>query len=274
VPEGTWIEILRDLAALHDHVDPPPGFRYEPAAAYRTVDGRELTMHLYAPVDPEPLRAGVLFVHGGGWMGGCPTWHLRQCCALAERGNVAATMSYRLAPADRWPAQLEDVLAGVAWLREQAPGLGLDRDRLVIAGGSAGGHLALHAALAPETRLAGTILWYPAWDLRAFEHAESLTALLGDAPTDDGREAATPRVHAGCPPVLTLAGELDTLTPPETARALHRRLDELGVENRLVVYPGRDHQFDLYPGGWEDSFAETVAWVERVAGPLGVPPRS
>lgn len=283
----TWLEALRalepdfdlgeaapgvtvaDLLALHDRVEPPEGFRYDPAVVY----GRDLTLHLYAPVATAAARPGVLFVHGGGWAGGCPTWHLRQACALAELGYVAASASYRLAPAHRWPAALEDVRAAVGWLRENAARIGLDAERLVVAGGSAGGHLAALAALEPELGLAGAVLWYPAVDLRDFAGTEIGPSALGDLfgapPSDEQLLAASPTelVHAGCPPVLTLAGELDGLTPVATAEEFHRRLAAAGVDNRLVVYPGKHHQFDLYPGGWEDSFAETVAFLERVVGP-------
>ena len=179
----TWLDALRDLdpgfpleeiapgltagdvLALHDHVDPPPGFRYDAAAVYDAEHG--LTMHLYAPEDPAPRRPGVLFVHGGGWQGGCATWHLRQACALAEHGYVAATACYRLAPAHRWPTQLVDVQRAIDWLRANAPTLGLDPDRLVIAGASAGGHLAAFLAVT-TTDLAGAILWYPVVDLERF----------------------------------------------------------------------------------------------------------
>jgi acetyl esterase/lipase len=292
--EQTWIEGLRkldpdldlgpvasgvtvrDLLALHDRVAPPPSFHYDPRAVYRSVDGRDLSLHLYRPHDTALARPGLLFIHGGGWTGGCPTWHLRQCCALAEQGYVAATATYRLAPAHPWPAQLDDVLAAVAWLREHASELGLDPGRLVIAGTSAGGHLAALAALAPGAGLAGAILWYPALDLAVVaEHEvgpDTLAGLFGKPPTAQQLRAASPthRVSPGCPPVLTLTGELDEITPPWTAEDFHRRLTEAAVENRLVVYRGKDHQFDLYPGGWEDSFAETLAFLETVVGP-GIP---
>lgn len=286
----TWLQALReldpefdleavapgvtvpDLIRLHDRVVPPAGFRYDPAALYASPDGLDQTMHLYAPEPLAAARPGVLFVHGGGWAGGCATWHLRQACALAELGYVAATMDYRLAPEHRWPAPLDDVRGAVQWLRANAERLSLDPERLVVAGGSAGGHLAALAALEPANALAGAILWYPAVDLRHFIALELGPERLGDLfgeVSDDLLRATSPTelVHSRCPPVLTLCGDRDELTPPETAAAFHRRLAEEGVENRLVVYPGKDHQFDLYPGGWEDSFAETVAFLDAVVGP-------
>ena len=281
----TWLDALReldpeldlaptapgvtvaDLLALHDRVDPPPGFRSE-RVAYATGEP-ERWLHLYAPAAPAAPRPGVLFVHGGGWQGGCPTWHLRQACALAEHGYVAATAAYRLAPGVRWPAPFVDVQQAFDWLNEHAAEIGLDPSRIVVAGASAGGHLA--AMLAFTRPVAGAILWYPVVDLAEFSMTDAVIALMGDGATEEMLRAASPLAHVtkGCPAVLTLTGERDVVTPVDHVARLHHALDEAGVPNRLVVYPGRDHQFDLYPGGWQDSFAETLAFL---ADTVGEPP--
>ena len=289
---STWLQALReldpalsldevaagltagDVLALHDQIDAPPGFRYQPAAVYDAEHG--LTMHLYAPEQPEPPRPGVLFVHGGGWQGGCATWHLRQACALAEHGYVAATIDYRLAPAHRWPTPLEDVKAAVSWLKERAPSLGLDPNRVVIAGASAGGHLAALVAVTTDD-VAGAVLWYPVLDLERFARAGGDVAGVSvDAVLDDFlgvhtgpllREASPiTYVTPSCPPVLTLTGGRDELTTPAQMEGFHQALVEAGVPNRLLVVPGKGHQFDLYPGDWEDSFAETLAFLEQTVG--------
>jgi acetyl esterase/lipase len=288
----TWLDALRDLdpalaldeispgltagdvLALHDHVDPPPGFRYDPAALYDTRHG--LTMHLYAPDLPAPPRPGVLFVHGGGWQGGCATWHLRQACALAEHGYVAASADYRLAPAHRWPAQLEDVTNAVQWLRANAARLALDPERLVIAGTSAGGHIAAFVAVTTND-VAGAILWYPALDLERLAAVEVdvagiavetvLDDLLGGHSPALLREASpVTHVTPSCPPVLTLTGATDQLTPAAHMEPFHAALTTAGVDNRLIVVPDRGHQFDLYPGDWEASFSETLDFLAATVG--------
>jgi acetyl esterase/lipase len=274
---------IADLLALHDRVAPPPGFRYEPRVIYHVEDGEELTLHLYAPERVRPARPGVLFVHGGGWAGGCPTWHLRQACALAERGYVAATASYRLAPAVRWPDPLSDVKSAVRWLKATGNEIGLDPKRLVIAGGSAGGHLAALVALTPgsfesptaadaTSEVAGAVLWYPALDLTTLVEANEVGAaaidgLLG-VRTAELLRVASPStyIHPSAPPILTLTGDLDQVTPLPHIRDFHGELRRVGVRNRLVVYAGRDHQFDLYPGDWEACFSETLEFVVSTVG--------
>jgi acetyl esterase len=303
----TWLDALReldpafpldelapgttvaDLLALHARTEPPRGFLYYPAAVYDAE--LRLSMHLYAPQDTMTTRPGVLFVHGGGWGGGCATWHLRQACALAEQGYVAATIDYRLAPGARWPAPLEDVKRAVRWLKARGPSLGLDPDRLVIAGGSAGGHLAALVALTPgrfepdarpqvSSAVAGAVLWYPVLDLPSFAGVKADVAgisvatvienFLG-ASTEALLQEASPSTYVGpaSPPILTLTGERDELTPAAHIEPFHRALSAAGVRNRLIVVPGKGHQFDLYPGDWEDSFAETLAFLSET---VGAPP--
>lgn len=289
---STWLEALRDLdpafplyevapgltagdvLALHDHVAPPTGFRYNPAALYDAE--HKIAMHLYAPEDPAPLRPGILFLHGGGWQGGCATWHLRQACALAEHGYIAATADYRLAPAHRWPTQLEDAKSAVRWLRTNAATIGLDPARLVIAGTSAGGHLAALVAVTTSD-VAGAILWYPVLDLELFATVDvQVAGITVDSVLDDFlgvhtgpllcEASAITYVTASCPPVLTITGGRDELTPAAHMEPFHQALTNASVRNRLLVVPDKGHQFDLYPGDWEDSFDETLMFLAATVG--------
>jgi acetyl esterase/lipase len=212
---------------------------------------------------------GVLFVHGGGWGGGDPSFHARHAHQLAERGYVTAFIEYRLTPVAPWPAQLDDVNDAVAWLRAAAPGLGLDPGRLAVAGGSAGGHLAAMAALSPGSSgpVQAAVLWYPAVDLRSFdaiEDARVMTdALLPGASADD-LLAASPlsRVTAEAPPVLSMTGDLDWLTTVADISAFHGLLDDVGVRNELVVFKGREHGFDYHPADWQVCFERMAAFLD------------
>lgn len=108
---------------------------------YRTVDSNPIQMDIYRPEGRTGPRPGVLFVHGGGWSGGKRTqfsWHARE---MARLGFVAATASYRLAPAYPYPAALDDVQCAMRWLRAHAQELNLDPARIGAYGSSAGGHL-------------------------------------------------------------------------------------------------------------------------------------
>lgn len=212
---------------------------------------------------------GVLFVHGGGWGGGAPSFHLRHMHELASRGYVTAALEYRLTPNAVWPAQIEDVGRAAAWLRAHAADLALDPSRLAVSGGSAGGHLAAMAALDPALSLKAGVFWYPAVDLRAFNDEPLLrpmTDALCPGADDDERLAASPMGHvsAGCPPVLTFTGDLDECTRLANIEAFHEALDEAGVRNDLLVFKGRDHGFDFHPADWQVCFDRMAAFLDEV----------
>ncbi|MDE0367245.1 MAG: alpha/beta hydrolase, partial [Gammaproteobacteria bacterium] len=110
-------------------------------------DGPDVRALLYRPSAGAASGAGYLHIHGGGYVMGTPEIsdpvNLEICARL---GVVVLSVDYRIAPEHPIPAPLDDCYAGLAWLHEQAPALGVDRNRIGIGGESAGGGLA--AALA------------------------------------------------------------------------------------------------------------------------------
>ena len=119
-----------------------------------------MRLRQYAPAHVERGGAAILFIHGGG-------------CVIGDIDDTAAmvfSLDYRLAPEHEFPAAVEDSVAAVEWLSFEARGLGLDQDRIAIAGDSAGGGLAAVALHETKGRLAAPVraqvLIYPALDLR------------------------------------------------------------------------------------------------------------
>ena len=128
--------------------------------------GRE-TVHvrLYRP-QGAGLRPGVIYLHGGGWVLGSIETHDDMCAELAAVADVAvAAVDYRLAPEHPHPAQLEDNLAVLAWMREQGSRHGIDGDTIIAAGDSAGGQMSASLALYLRDRgmkqINGQVLIYP-----------------------------------------------------------------------------------------------------------------
>src|SRR5437763_1896126 len=108
---------------------------------YRAVDGEQLGLDVYQPAKKGKNRPAVVVVHGGGWTQGDKSLFAQQANQLAERGFVAFSVNYRLAPAHPYPAAVDDVEASVQWVRTHAKEYGVDRKRIGALGGSAGGHL-------------------------------------------------------------------------------------------------------------------------------------
>jgi acetyl esterase/lipase len=130
------------------------GARVERDLAFATVPGtdRELLADVWSPPDRvAPSGVGFVYLHGGGYSafdkgGPTETWFRH----LAAQGHVVMDVSYRLIPETNVAGMQGDVKRAVAWLKRNADRYGVDPDRIVLGGGSAGSHLALLAAYAPD----------------------------------------------------------------------------------------------------------------------------
>ncbi|MSQ71548.1 MAG: alpha/beta hydrolase [Betaproteobacteria bacterium] len=135
--------------------------------------GQATGARIYRPLGstPDELLPAIVYFHGGGWVYGDLDSHDAACRALANQSRAAVlSIAYRLAPEHKFPAAFDDAVAAVHWAARESAALGIDRDRLVVAGDSAGGNLAAAAALAlrgdSEVTLAMQLLFYPALDHR------------------------------------------------------------------------------------------------------------
>ena len=258
--------------------DDPAGATFIPSVTYSATAGEIGQMALYAREDATERSPIVVFVHGGGWSTGHHFGEIRYTHPLAARGYVTATLTYRLAGEAPWPAALEDTKCAVRWLRHHARQLGGDPERIVICGGSAGGHLSALVALTPgeyegdggwadvSSAVQGALLLSPAVDLARVvrgEAASAVTAYFGD---DFGSASPLNRVHGQCPPIVTLSGSADKVTAPEGINAFHAALDAAAVENRVEFFEGGFHGFDLLPAGFAWTLQRIVDFVEQTVG--------
>ncbi len=226
---------------------------------------------------------GILCIHGGGWAAGKRQDFGFLVQRLAAQGYVAATASYRLAPAHPFPAQIEDVKCAVRWMRAHAEKLEMDSGRIGTIGGSAGGHLAcLLGAADAGDRLEGSGGWqdqssrvqvvvniFGPTDLTTGRFGEVSKKILEnflqgsfESRREDYRRASpVTYLTRDDPPVLTFQGTQDPLVPLEQAEILHRKLSTLGIENRLIIMEGHGH-------GWggddlERTVEDTIAFFDR-----------
>lgn len=260
--------------------------------ADRCIDGPggELPVRVYWPESPAeranaPLPA-LVFCHGGGWVLGTLDSADDLCREFATRvGTVVLSIDYRLAPEHPFPAAVEDVWAAVEWARDNAESLGIDPDRLGVAGTSAGGGLAAATALRARERdvsLAVQVLCYPILD-RDFdtpsyrEHADA--ALLSRAdmawfwdqyladPSDADDPLAAPlraETLVGCPPAVIATAGHDVLRSEGVAYA--DRLRAAGVETRHCHYPSLAHGFLSLTG----NVPRAAAAMDEVTAAIGV----
>ena len=239
---------------------------------YRTADGQTLRLDLALPPAGGERVPLLVLVHGGGWVAGGKGRYTAETVAAARRGYAAATVQYRLsgaAPgggyASPFPAALEDVRAALAWLVGRADELNFDPARVGLAGDSAGGHLALLAAMtanAPPAAGPGTgnppdrvpvaavVNLFGVTDMPAYytgsRHARAILSLfLGGHLASNAAtyEAASPVtfIDAADPPVLTLHGTADDVVPFDQAERLHAALAAAGVTSELVPIEGGRH---------------------------------
>lgn len=236
-------------------------FRTVPNVTYLTAGQWEGKLDLYVPRDESagPHPAFIHF-HGGAHVFGSKEGSLLGLLPYLEMGWAVVNVEYRLARAAHAPAAVEDCLCAVRWVIEHADEYGLDADRLVVTGASAGSHLALTSAMIPASagldrqcpgapiEVAGAVNWYGITDvLERLEGPHSKPGTVqwfGSNP--DRRELARllsplEYVREGLPPIITIHGDRDPRIPHSQAVRLHERLDRAGVPNRLVTIPGGGH---------------------------------
>jgi len=120
----------------------PDGVTFERGIEFANPDNQHLQVDLARPKEGAGPFPAVVCIHGGGFRAGTREGYDKLCLTLAQRGYVAITVTYRLAPAYPFPAAVQDCKAAVRWLRANAAKYHVDPARVGVTGGSAGGHLA------------------------------------------------------------------------------------------------------------------------------------
>jgi len=234
---------------------------------------RELKLDIYsASPDSKPTKMAIVLIHGGGWMTGARGMLAPLASALSAKGFVVIAPEYRLIPEAPWPAQINDITAAVRWVAANADQLGVSKNRIVIAGGSAGGHLALLATaqLREEIPVAAVVSLFAASALTTEERpAKGLfngTMLVGPNPSPDALSAANPidQITAGFPPVFMLHGTADWLIDPLASVTLYNKLIELGVTAELHLVANANHEFIGEPSMLGPMVSEIALFLDRV----------
>lgn len=249
---------------------------------------RPLTLDLYLPSETLKRPANgfplVVFIHGGAWVSGSahgnrPFANFPGVLAsLAARGYVVASINYRFVTEARYPAQIHDVKSALRFLRKHAGQYGIDRERAIAWGTSAGGFLAAMAGVScgmaelappdagdgqvPETHGAcvqGVVAWYGVFDMETLAEQAQIAgafsrdvarapewALLGcfkASCTSEQIRLASPvsLVTPHTPPMLLISGDADKVVPVQQTTEMAARLKQANIRHELITMPGIHH---------------------------------
>ena len=235
-------------------------YRTIPNVTYLTTNQWEGKLDIHVPRDRSESHPTFIYFHGGAHVMGAKEADILSLLPYLEMGWAVVNVEYRLGQVARAPAAVEDCLCAVRWVIEHADDYGLDADRLVVMGVSAGSHLALATAMLPSSTgldrqcpgspitVAGVVNWYGITDvLERLEGPHSKPGTVewfGSNP--DRVELARfispiKYVREGLPPIITIHGDQDPRIPHSQAVRLHDGLDRVGVPNQLVTIPGGGH---------------------------------
>ena len=297
---------LHDLATPHKF--PPlfsdPGRQAPRELIYKTVDGQKLKLYVFDPPghDPTERRPAILFIHGGGWGSGVPSFFFPHARYYASRGAVALSVQYRLSGKDGATIfdGLVDCKSAVRYIRKNAGALGVDRDRIAAVGDSAGGHLAAALGILegfddPQDDLSidpkpnAMLLYNPVLDLvslnwthsqpgirtpdKGKNSKETFERLLSYGATPEERARLLSPIHhitAGQPPALPVHGTEDQVVPLEQITRFAWQYEKAGNRIDLSTLDGIGHAFVLvnYTAA-DEVVVDAIRTGDRFLGSLG-----
>lgn len=253
---------------------------------YGKGGSEDLKLDMARPKEGSGPFPAIVLIHGGGWSGGNRAGFHGLAIEAAKRGYVTVTISYRLTKPDPatklgtvpFPAQINDCKCAIRWLRANAEKYQVDKDRIAVGGGSAGGHLSLLVGLTDashklegdgghadqSSRVHAVVNIFGPTDMaecwKTSPGAQQfIRGLVGDPEKNaEAFKAASPVTYVSKedPPVLTLHGDKDTLVPPSQAKLLDEKMKSVGAKHDLLIIEGAGHGF----GGDAQKKANDAMW--------------
>jgi acetyl esterase len=268
--------LIPRLAAAQTSSPPPQPLAIDGTTAhvYKSIDGHQLRLHVFSPpsTGSSVRRPAIVFFFGGGWTSGLVTQFVPQATYLARRGMVAILADYRVFGRHGTTAfeAMTDAKSALRWVRAHAGELGVDPNRIAAGGGSAGGHIALSAAIFDSFDEAGEdkaisskpnalVLFNPAVDT-----THSTPAAFPNRFGPRAREGSP--VHhlaAGMPATLIVHGKADTTVPYADVERYCAAAVKLGNKCQLVGYDGAGHGF-FNAGGRSETLLEADRFLTSI----------
>jgi acetyl esterase/lipase len=243
---------------------------------YKKAGPFALDMHIFLPdgMAEGKKRPAIVFLHGGSWSEGKPDWFFWSCQGYAKKGWVACAVEYRIygregtLPFDA----VKDARSAIRWLRMHADEYGIDTNRIVVSGNSAGGHLALTCAMADKWNEATDDLHYsPVPNLimvnsGVYDLTDQSTAWIRkDLQDKDLVKTISPNflVHKGLPPILAIHGTSDGNVPFASAEKFKDEMLKAGNSIEFHPITNATH-FIWYDPRWLDEVSNTrIAFLQK-----------
>lgn len=257
------------LAAMGADQPVNPNVTHEDHFAPGHDGAPDVRVRIYTPVTSDGVAQtklpGLVYIHGGGMILGSIEGEEARCIALCEKLRIAvASVDYRKAPENPYPAAPDDCYAGASWVFANATKLGIDKSNIGIYGGSAGGGLAIAVALMARDRSGPKFTYmmpvYPMIDDRNVTHSshevtdvgiwdragniQAWDWYLGGEPADHYAAPTRAKGLSGLPPAYIDVGQVDMFRDENFDFAM--RLNQAGVPCEFHVNPGAFHSSETF----------------------------
>ena len=270
-PDGYWNMTTLKMAYVLGAIDqiemefPVPGNITEHKdIVYKTIDSTRLKLDIYHLNNITEKTPVLLFIHGGGLSKGDKRDYLRYTIDFAQKGYITASVQYRFVDKVKFPAQLFEIKAAVRWLKENADKYHIDKNKIALIGGSAGGHLAMMAGYTSDIeefnnendslisyRVQAVVDLYGPVDFTtkyAREHPTSKNMFgktYEEAPEIYEKSSPIKFISKDDPPTLIFHGTIDDLVPVSQSDTLEMMLKKAGVPVEYHKLKGWPHTMDI-----------------------------
>ena len=263
----TFLKISYGLGML-DLIDTEPNVPDEiqeiKDIEYKNIDSLSLQLDIYKLKNLDEPAPVMIFIHGGAWRTGKRSDYLPYLIDYAKKGYITITVSYRLVKKSTFPAAVQDVNCAVRWIRSHSADYGIDSDKMVLIGGSAGGHLAMMVGYAGDEPMFNkdcsienssgvkvVINLYGPGDLTTpyakgmYQTIDFIGSSYEDNP--ESYKLASPKTYItpDDPPTLTFHGTIDSLVPISQSDSLDSWLSKAGVPHDYHRLKGWPHTMDV-----------------------------